>query len=622
MGKHQRLTCIQKRANPPKEKGIKNVYKRLDGPFLGTKIVATIGPDGRDLYDKSGNLHQRVSYSELFGWLLQDSCSDCFMVDILRLNMSFYSKTSDNNSYRQVFDWINREKDGIAKRVALLGDLPGAKTRLGMVEGEQVELVANADFQLYLAQNRSGTQEGASVLTHGSPLSNLRAYRTAQDRLKKALSGRRADGINISIGDGNVTLQAKSLEEDTLHCKVTKAGMIRSKQGVTFERVDLGLPSFQKEDENILRFLLDLDAGEGFLAYIAVSFVRKPEDILEIRHWIENYHVEKGKTPEEARRCCPEILAKIETADGKRNISSILDVADGVMVARGDLALQLSLEDVPRAQKEIISLCKRRGKTVITATEMLASMENNPKPTRAEVNDVFNAVLDGTDAVMLSGETAKGKYPVQAVSFMSTICEQAELYFENTHMRGEDLNTHRMHQLRRDSETMIDEIYTRLEKERKRYLTLNSPLANWARAYYDEKLARILQQSTTDRICCGGCELAEGARFKAIFASTLSGRTARMVSRFLPSVIVVGVVHDGINRRKLLLSRGVFPVDVGGINPETGQPYNHAHEIFEQAFHHARIAGLVEEGDEVVSIGSTPLFQPGVANQIQIKVVT
>ena len=597
------------------------MYRRIDGPFLGTKIVATIGPDGRDLYDTSGNLHQNVPYSELFGWFLQDSCPDCFMADILRLNMSFYSNTSDNTSYRQVFDWISHEKDGLAKKVALLGDLPGAKTRLGMISEEQVELKANADFELYLAQNRLGTQEGASVLTHGSPLSNLRTYRTAQDRLKKALSGGRAEGINISIGDGNLTLQATRLEEDTLKCRVSKAGVIRSKQGVTFERVDLGLPSFQREDENILRFILDLDGGEGLLAYIAVSFVRKPEDILEIRHWIENYHMKQGKTPEEARLCCPEILAKIETADGKRNISSILDVADGVMVARGDLALQLSLEDVPRAQKEIISLCKRRGKTVITATEMLASMENNPKPTRAEVNDVFNAVLDGTDAVMLSGETAKGKYPVQAVRFMATICEQAEVYFENTHVRGEDLNTHRMHQLRRDSEAMIEEIYARLEKGRKRYLTTNSPLANWARSYFDEKLARILQQPTTDSICFGGCELAEGARLKAIFASTLSGRTARMVSRFLPSVLVVGVVHDEINRRKLLLSRGVFPVNVGRINPETRQPYSSAHEIFDEASHHARIAGLVEEGDEVVSIGSTPLFQPGVANQIQIRVV-
>ena len=598
------------------------MFRRIDGSFLGTKIVATIGPEGRDLYDINGNLHQEVPYSKLFGWFLQDSYPDCFMVDILRLNLSFYSDTSDNTSYRQVFNWINDQKDRLAKRVALLGDLPGAKTRLGMISEEQVELEANADFQLYLAQNRPGTQEGASVLAHGSPLSNLQTYRTAQERLKKAVSGGGMEGITISIGDGDLTLQAKRLEGDTLHCRVTKAGAIRSKQGVTFERIDLGLPSFQREDENILRFLLDMDRGEGFLAYIAVSFVRKAEDILEIRHWIENYYIEQGKTPEEARRCCPEILAKIETVDGKRNISSILDVADGVMVARGDLALQLSLEDVPRAQKEIISLCKRRGKTVITATEMLASMENNPKPTRAEVNDVFNAVLDGTDAVMLSGETAKGKYPVQAVSFMATICEKAEVYFENTHVRGEDLNTHRMHQLRRDSEAMIEEIYARLEKGRKRYLTTNSPLANWARSYYDEKLARIIQQPTTDRICCGGCELAESTRLRAIFASTLSGRTARMVSRFLPSVVVVGVVHDEINRRKLLLSRGVFPANVGWINPESGQPYTDAHEIFEEASHHARIAGLVEEGDEVVSIGSTPLFQPGVANQIQIKVVT
>lgn len=597
------------------------MYSRSDGQPLRTKIVATVGPDSQDLYDAEGILHKAVGYNKLFDWFTQEHNPSCFMVDIFRLNMSFYGNETDNARYQRVFDWSRQESGSLAKNVALLADLPGAKTRLGTICNGQADLDDRTDFKLHMSGNHEGTAEGACVLAHNSPLNTMHTFHAVQSTLTKALVQAGSEGIAISIGDGGVALKAEKLERDILHCKVVKSGKIQTNQGVTFERVDLGLPSFESNDEYILRFLLDLDAGEGLLAYVAVSFVRRPEDILEVRHWIENYHIEGGKTPEEARILCPEILAKIETADGKDNISSILDVADGAMIARGDLALQLRLEDVPRAQKEIISLCKRRGKTVITATEMLASMENNPKPTRAEVNDVFNAVLDGTDAVMLSGETAKGKYPVQAVSFMATICEQAEIYFQSTNMRSGDINANRMNQLRRDSEAMIKDISSRLESGRNKYLTVNNPLGRWACSYYDEKLARIMQQSTTDRICHSGCELAEDPRLKALFACTLSGRTARMVSRFRPSVTVIGIVHDDINRRKLLLSRGVYPVNAGQTNPKTGKPYASAHDIFEEASRHARIAGLAEEGDDVVSIGSTPLFQPGVANQIQIKVV-
>lgn len=387
----------------------------------------------------------------------------------------------------------------------------------------------------------------------------------------------------------------------------------------------LGLPSFKKPDEEALQLALDLDKGQGFLSFIGVSFVRTAEDIRNVRKSAERYLRNKFKyTPKQARLCCPDIIAKIETKDAVKdeNIAAILDVADGVMIARGDLALQLKgREDVPEIQKNIISLCNKRGKVVITATEMLASMEDNPNPVRAEVSDVFNAVLDGTDAVMLSGETASGKYPAQAINYMARVAEKAELYFEQRLFpRGSSRNAQRLQELRHGSGTLLAENDERL---RKAYHEHANKRRKWEKTLYDEKLEKSNEQRTTDRICEAGCELAEEEEFKAVMASTASGRTVRMISRFRPSVHIMGIAYTERCRRKLLLSYGVYPVSIGGDLRSMRKKWKSPDEVFQKAASECVPKNLLQSKDLVALISGTPLGQSGIGkvNTLQIKQV-
>jgi len=489
------------------------VYYRKDGQCLRTKIVATIGRENTKKFDTKGNPCQAVKYEKLFEWFVQPGIKKAtFMVDVLRLNMAFYTSDKETSVYERIFQWLEeqeRTKDKLSRNIGILCDLAGAKTRLGAMCQGETKLENGESFQLSFVENKEGTRVGASVLAYGKPLSDVDEYTMILGKLKGAMAkGEPKQGVTISIGDGKTILRAINESNGILDCVVEKAGAIKSGQGVTFEAIDLGLPSFKKADQEALDYLLNRDKGQGFLAYIGVSFVREAEDILQVRQYVENYFINKLKySPQDARGCCPDIIAKIETKRGADNIDEILDVADGIMVARGDLALQIGHEDVPERQKEIIRLCNRRGKVVITATEMLASMEDNPKPTRAEVNDVFNAIHDGTDAVMLSGETASGSYPGQAVDYMARIAEKAELYFEQKlYARGSSLNAQRFQELRRCSEKLIKTTNQRMKEKRVDY---RRKQWQWAVDLYGEKLGKSEEQRATDRICEAGCELAE-----------------------------------------------------------------------------------------------------------------
>lgn len=531
--------------------------------------------------------------------------------------MSFYP--DNKKDCEELFSRFIVEHKKILRNVAILGDLPGAKPRLGPIpiNNKEIELKKGEPFKLYLTGKRDGDKNGASVLAYGEPLGDLSNYQEIYSKLRRQFMGFNPPGIEISIADGAVVLVAIKESGGILDCIVKKEGKAKENKGVTFHQIDLGLPSFEKNDKKVLKFLLDIDSGKGILAYVAISFVRGPEDILKVGEFIEEYFKEKKYPKEESMFLCPEIIAKIETEEGVKNIDAILDLADGAMIARGDLALQLSLEEVPEVQKDIISLCNKRGKIAITATEMLASMENSPKPTRAEISDVFNAVMDGTDAVMLSGETAEGKYPVQSVSYMINTAKKAEQYFEKIYERGKDSNANRIEELRRGSESLIDKIRNRIEKAK-----YDCMIRNWTsgRYFYEERLERILLQSVTDRICYAACELAEDEMFKAIIAITLTGRTARMISRFRPEALIIAAAHDELSRRKLLLSRGVYPINIGKINSETKREYASTDEAFEETYRKSteERLGLVEE-DYIVFVSGTPLFIHGLVNQLQIK---
>lgn len=599
-------------------------YRRTDGQWLKTKIVATIGEEKRDICDDSGNEQKSVSYDQMFRWFVQKH-SGCFMVDVIRLNMAFYTRDKNKEPYEKVFEWLEKEKKGLARDVGVLCDLAGAKTRLGEIQGKKLELKKGNTFRLCLIDDKPGTQEGASVLAYGDTLSRIRGFNSILEKLNRALEDH-PKGIIVSIGDGKVMLRTTSrTTSGVLDCIVEKEGAITSGKGVTFEGIDLGLPSFEPPDEEALQFALDLDMGRGFLSFIGVSFVRGADVILNVRKSAERYLRKKFKySPKQARLCCPDIIVKIETEDAikSENLAAILDVADGVMIARGDLALQLKREDVPEKQKEIISLCNKRGKVVITATEMLASMEDNPNPVRAEVSDVFNAILDGTDAVMLSAETASGKYPAQAIDYMARIAAKAELYFEQKlYARKSHLNAQRLQELRHGSEALLDNTNERL---RKAYQEHSKKRHRWEASLYDEKLRKSNEQGTTDRICEAGCELAEEEEFKAVLASTASGRTVRMISRFRPSVKVIGITYTEKCRRKLLLSYGACPVSIGSGLRSTRKPWKSPDKVFQKAALECVKRNLLQSKEPVVFISGVPLGQSGIGkvNTLQIKQVS
>ena len=298
------------------------------------------------------------------------------------------------------------------------------------------------------------------------------------------------------------------------------------------------------------------------------------------------------------------------------NIDEILDVADGIMIARGDLALKIGREEVPEKQKDIISLCRRRGKTVITATQMLITMKKSPKPTRAEVNDVFNAILDGTDAVMLSDETASGEYPAHAVECMANIAARAEAYFEGICPRRSDKNAQRVQELRRGSQSLIDDTNKRIGSIDTK-CKYTRPDNNYELDLLSDKLRRSKEQSITDLICEAGCHIAEDQQIASLLASSGSGRTVRMISRFRPSVDIIGVVRNEVCRRKLLVSYGVYPINIGGGPKPNG--WKDTDDLFPEAAKQSVEAGLAKGKDSVVFVGGNPLNVYGKVNVLQVK---
>jgi pyruvate kinase len=599
--------------------------------LLKTKIVATVGRErsgpeaGRDdeVFDPNGDPVMGVlPHDDLLSWLVRAG------VDVIRLNMSF---ASDQEPYgaveKQIMEWVAANRDGLARHVAVLGDLPGPKIRLRVREAVRVKL--GETFTLnFTSENPDGERE-AAVLVNDQAFATIASVNKM--RLEDYLRRSRDKGQEIvfSIGDGKVILKAAEVvkgQPGVVSCAVLKGGEVRNKQGVTIRRADIMVDRFLNQDRQALRHLLD--HGAGVVSFVAVSFVNRAEDILDVKREIEK-QLEVKYGPD-AGRYAPAIVAKIETRLAWENLDHILDVSDCVMVARGDLGLQLNPQEVPAIQKEIIRRCNLRGKPVITATQMLDSMESSMEPTRAEANDVFNAIQDGTDAVMLSGETSIGKYPAQAVAMMTQIAEQAENFFFGKHSGR--LYKGRLQDISRDSEESSIKTTARL-KESKTYWADKATMARipaeerreyqWRGELYDEKISRSEKQTTTDSISESACLLSAEKGYSAIVAPTTSGRTARMIARFRPRVPVIGVAHDEENARKLIISFGVYPLSIG-----EGQ--EGVEEVFQQACGAALKPGyvpwdeefqLLKDGDQVVATSGTPLKEIGTTNLIQIRKV-
>jgi pyruvate kinase len=560
---------------------------------IRTKIVATLGPE-RSIHGPDDQPRAaQVTYMDMVPWLVEAG------VDVFRLNMSHCSK--DGERERRFLDAYRDTRSTWESRgrcVAILGDLQGPKIRIGDFFNDRdssIELLPGATFVLHTRREVVGSETEGTVFYEAKPFAEM------AELVRK--------GQQIWLGDGEAMLEIRevSRRDGSIICQVRSHGHIKGGRGVTVRGVTFPLESFTTKDRDDLKLLLSF--GDD-LTFIALSFVNTAEDILKVKYFIREEYLKQGLRPEDITVKMPGLVAKIETQAAVNNIDEILDVADGVMVARGDLGMQLGLREVARIQKSIIHKCNVRGKPVITATQMLDSMERNPIPTRAEVTDIYNAILDGTDAVMLSGETSKGPYPVQAVKAMCEIAEKAEQDF------GEP--EERFLRLLRESENSLPQILERVRQKIKAY----GGRARNTQFYKDEyaRVDRLLEtQHTTDRVSHAACSLSIGGDVAAIMAPSTSGRTTRMVSRFRPTVPVVGAAHDYCVARKLSLCFGVHPVNIL-------RNYSDNEAIFRAGCERAKavvIGGrpLISAGDLVVITAGFPLYEPGTTNLVKLHPV-
>ena len=410
--------------------------------------------------------------------------------------------------------------------VAILQDLSGPKIRIGDISPEPVQLAAGQTFTL-TSRPLTGNDKGCSVNT------------------PEVIEVTPA-GATVLLADGALELTVLEKSADTLTCRVVVGGPLSSHKGLNLPGVSLPISALTAKDRD------DLDFGlSRGVDLVALSFVRTAGDVREVKEIIAGRGLD---TP---------VIAKIEKPEAVDRIKEILEVADGIMVARGDLGVETPLKQVPMVQKFLIAEANRVGKPVITATQMLASMVNNPRPTRAEVTDVANAILDGTDAVMLSEETAVGHYPVEAVRFLDGIARTTEAKF---------------------------------------------PFDAWL-----HHSSKVLSDAISDAISFAACELARDLDAKAILASTASGTTARLLSRFRPAEPIIAITTREDTKRRLCLVWGVLPLLIDGLTS--------VDEMLDAVKTEAVERGYLSKGDRLVITAGTPLGTRGATNLIKADFV-
>ncbi len=664
-----------------------NIFIRSDGMPLRTKIVATIGTP--DIYKDNHLVNikgeevekKKITWEYLVKNFYENGA------DIIRLNCSHIDLKDVGNVFREIKSAILQceQENKQRKRMAVLADLPGPKIRFDIKNpinvnvGSEFTIVFDEEVSEALAQTvyidkdplkkaldkadevrqqplpcPPGVEDCYAKNVLGIPGEGKnvgKRFPSFMNKISKKLEeGKR---VLVFVGDGEVVMEVVrekfNLDTARLKCKIVsvKDKKIKGHKGFTLKGIDIDMPTFTLNDAKILEELLkaDLDKsiqpGEPVMAFIALSFVQTADDVLRARAFIENIlHEALG---EEARHGSPSIVAKFETGKGWRNRDFILDIADGAMVARGDLGLQMEIEEVPRLQKQLIELCNKRGKPVITATEMLKSMTISIEPTRAECSDVFNAIQDGTDAVMTSEETSNGKYPFHTLRKMVSIAEKAELHFEmyeESEARKIEINELKKSLKHQRMVDFLKDDWARLEKNMERldgaFKALNRHIAqlgqcgaagqsaklktclDWRIGLYQEKLDKTLRQETTNRITQAACMLTEATGTKAIFAVSASGRTARMLSRLRPSVPIIGAAHDLMNMRKMIISFGVFPICIGIVS--TNDSTDNMFKIFKEAvLEHGYLGEFFVQNDTLIFTAGTPLQTPGTTNLVQIK---
>lgn len=468
-----------------------------------TKIVCTIGPA-----------------SETVDQLVQ--LIDAGM-NVARLNFSH----GDHEEHRARIKNIREASRKTGQTVAIMLDTKGPEIRTGELESESVEL--SAGHQLEIAMDDQPGNEQRISVSYPGLIHDIHV------------------GSTILLDDGLIELEVADINDEKIITTILNNGILKNKKGVNVPNVSLDLPGITEKDADDIRFGIEVG-----IDFIAASFVRRASDVLDIRELLEEQ--ECGDI---------HIIPKIENREGVENIAEILNVSDGLMVARGDLGVEIPAEEVPLVQKQLIRECNTYGKPVITATQMLDSMQRNPRPTRAEASDVANAIFDGSDCVMLSGETAAGDYPLEAVVTMDKIACRAE----------QSLDFRELFENRSEkSDTTI-----------------------------------------TDAISQSVAHTALNLQVSAIITATQSGNTARMIAKYRPKAPIVAVTHTEEVCRRLTL--------VWGVTPQMGKAATSTDEMLDIAVEESLHSGVVHHGDLVVISAGVPVGESGTTNLMKVHVV-
>ncbi len=470
-----------------------------------TKIVCTIGPASES--------------EEMLEKLIKAG------MNVARLNFSHGS----HEEHAARIKTIREVSKKLGKIVGVLLDTKGPEIRTHKMENDAIELESGQTIDISMTE----------VLGNGERFS------ITYEKLIEDVQ----EGSVILLDDGLIELIVQKIDTSAgiISTYVQNAGTLKNNKGVNVPGVSVQLPGITEKDANDILFGIEQDVD-----FIAASFVRRSKDVLEIRELLEKNngsHIQ--------------IIPKIENQEGVDNIDEIIQVSDGLMVARGDLGVEIPAEEVPLVQKSLIKKCNDAGKPVITATQMLDSMQRNPRPTRAEASDVANAILDGTDAIMLSGETAAGSYPVEAVQTMDKIAKRTE--------NAVDYRAH----------------VTKLSKAR--------------------------EVNLTDAIGQAVAHTAINLKVKAVIAPTESGHTAKMISKFRPGVPIIAVTSSPTPSRKLTLVWGVYPI--------VGKKAYSTDEILEVAVEESILHHYVTHGDLVVITAGVPVGEAGTTNLMKVHVI-
>lgn len=469
-----------------------------------TKIVCTLGPASRD----EGMIEQLLRAG----------------MNVARLNFSH----GTHEYHRETIETFRAVRGRLGLPAAVMLDTKGPEIRLRTFAGGTAELVRDARFTLTTRE-----VEGDSTIVSVS-------YAELPRQLKPDDS--------VLIDDGRIKLRVDDVEDTEIHCTVRAGGIVSDRKGINLPGVRLDMPYLSPADEADIRFGVEMDVD-----FIAASFVRRKEDVIALRKFVDYWGGRNIR-----------IIAKIENTEGINNFDEILRYADGIMVARGDMGVEVEFERLPGLQKQFIRKCYRAGKMVITATQMLESMIHSPTPTRAEITDVANAVFDGTSAIMLSGETAMGDYPARSVKVMAKIAEQAE----------------------QDAFAM----------------------GMWQDAQFE-----LDSSDTTNAICDAACTTARDLGAAAIVAVTKTGTTARRVSKFRPREAIVAATPVEKTFHQLSLSWGVYPV----LSREQAS----SDELFLHAIDCAKQIDAIKPGDIAVLTAGVPLNVAGTTNLLKVQVI-